>query len=116
MAVDAWEPRPYVEARNPIKKFVGKLVGKLLGATEGLGHYFGGPGENGPTEKFPALVRGEQKVNVDEMKLGGSGSRTAMDGVRVGQETVRARYVINAAGGYSDKISAMIGDASFKVS
>ncbi len=30
-------------------------------------------------------------------------------------QVVRAKYVVNAAGGYSDKISAMIGDESFKV-
>ena len=36
--VEAWEPRPYVDARNPFKKFVGKFVG----AAEELGNYFGG--------------------------------------------------------------------------
>ena len=31
------------------------------------------------------------------------------------KEAVRAKYVINCAGGFSDKISAMIGDDSFKI-
>ena len=42
--------------------------------------------------------------------MGGSGSRTAMDGVVVGREKIRARYAVNCAGGASDKIAAMIGD------
>ena len=42
--------------------------------------------------------------------MGGSGSRAAMDGVVVDREKVRARYVVNCAGGASDKIAAMIGD------
>jgi len=48
-------------------------------------------------------------------QVGGSGSKKAMQGVTVGREKVRAKYIVNAAGGASDKISAMIGDASFKV-
>jgi len=32
-----------------------------------------------------------------------------------GKETVKARYVVNAAGVYSDKIAKMIGDSSFNV-
>ena len=49
------------------------------------------------------------------MKVGGSGSKRAMEGVTVSREKVRDKYIVNAAGGASDKISAMIGDASFKV-
>lgn len=33
------------------------------------------------------------------MKVGGSGSKRAMDGLTVGKEKVRAKYVINCAGG-----------------
>jgi len=33
------------------------------------------------------------------MKVGGSGSMRAMDGKVVEQETIKARYVVNAAGG-----------------
>ena len=56
-------------------------------APKGLGHYFGNPesGEGGPWEKFPVLVKGEEKVGVAEMKVGGSGSMKAMDGVVVEQ-------------------------------
>lgn len=32
-----------------------------------------------------------------------------------GEESVKAKYVINAAGVYSDEIAAMIGDTSFKI-
>ena len=62
-------------------------------APKGLGHYFGNPesGEGGPWEKFPALIKGEQKVGVAEMKVGGSGSMKAMDGVVVEKETIRAK-------------------------
>ena len=105
--VDHWEPKSFVESRN--------LLTKLTGAVKGLGNYFGGIGEFGPWQKFPALVKGEQKVDVESMKVGGSGSKKAMEGVTVGREKVRAKYIVNAAGGASDKISAMIGDASFKV-
>jgi len=105
--VDHWEPKSFVASRNLFKK--------LMGAAKGLGNYFGGIGENGPWQKFPALVKGEQKLDVEAMKVGGSGSKKAMDGATVGREKVRAKYIVNAAGGASDKISAMIGDASFKV-
>eukprot|EP00287_Rhodomonas_sp_CCMP768_P032020 CAMPEP_0202853424 /NCGR_PEP_ID=MMETSP1389-20130828/90475_1 /ASSEMBLY_ACC=CAM_ASM_000865 /TAXON_ID=302021 /ORGANISM="Rhodomonas sp., Strain CCMP768" /LENGTH=710 /DNA_ID=CAMNT_0049531973 /DNA_START=39 /DNA_END=2172 /DNA_ORIENTATION=+ len=100
-----WEPKSYLES-----------------SAEGLGNYYGGVGENGPTESHPELKVMRNKVSVPEMKVGGSGSRAANDGVVVGEEEVRAgkeevkaRYVVNAAGGFSDKISAMIGDDSFKV-
>lgn len=109
--VDHWEPRSFANSQNPFKK----IIAKIAGGTKGVGNYFGGVGENGPWQKFPALVKGEQKVDVEAMKVGGSGSRKAMDGVSVGTEVVRAKYIVNAAGGYSDKISAMIGDESFKV-
>ena len=93
------------------------LFAKKGEAPKGLGHYFGNPesGEGGPWEKFPALIKGEQKVGVAEMKVGGSGSMKAMDGVVVEQETIRARYVVNCAGGFSDKIAKMIGDDSFNI-
>ena len=42
--------------------------------------------------------------------MGGSGSKRAMGGVTVGSETIRARYVVNAAGGASDKIAKMVGE------
>jgi glycerol-3-phosphate dehydrogenase len=109
--VNHWEPEDFVDQQNPLKK----IAGKIAGGARSLGNYFGGPGENGPWDKFPALVRGRQHVDVEDMKLGGSGSKKAMGGVSVGKEKVRAKYIVNAAGGFSDKISAMIGDDSFKV-
>ena len=48
------------------------------------------------------------QVSVEDMKVGGSGSKRAMGGVTVGDETIRARYVVNAAGGASDKIAKMV--------
>lgn len=47
--------------------------------------------------------------------LGGSGSRTAMNGVVIETETFKAKYIVNAAGSYSDKIAGMIGDHFFKI-
>ncbi len=55
------------------------------------------------------------KVDVTDMLTGGSGSWNAVDGVTVGIETVRCRYVINCAGGASDRIARMIGDDSFYI-
>ena len=68
------------------------------------------------TRGRPVKTSGKgRKVTVDEMKIGGSGSHSAMNGKSVELETFKARYVVNAAGGYSDKIAAMIGDDSFKI-
>ena len=58
---------------------------------------------------------GGTKTTVDEMKVGGSGAKTAMGGVTVGTESYRARFVVNAAGGNADKISRMIGDDGFEI-
>ena len=58
---------------------------------------------------------GGDKVQVEDMKTGGSGSWNAVKGVTVGREIVKARYVINCAGSSSDKISQMIGDDSFVI-
>ena len=106
-----WEPKDYADAQNPLKKLA-KAIG---GATENLGNYFGGFGEGGPWEKFPQLLKGKQKVTVEDMKVGGSGAMKAMDGVTVGHETIKAKYVINCAGGASDKVARMVGDDSFTI-
>lgn len=64
----------------------------------------------------PPVGSGENsKVNVEEMLKGGSGSCSVVKGVPVKAETVHARYVVNCAGGGSDKISKMIGDNSFTI-
>eukprot|EP01065_Artemidia_motanka_P012962 TRINITY_DN1713_c0_g1_i1.p1 TRINITY_DN1713_c0_g1~~TRINITY_DN1713_c0_g1_i1.p1 ORF type:complete len:522 (+),score=125.84 TRINITY_DN1713_c0_g1_i1:96-1661(+) len=49
------------------------------------------------------------------LRAGGSGSRECTGGVVVGEETVRARYVINCAGGGSAEVARLIGDDSFVV-
>ena len=54
-------------------------------------------------------------VKVDDMLVGGSGSSPTLKGLLTHTETIRARYVINAAGGASDRVSGLIGDDSFKI-
>ena len=58
---------------------------------------------------------GGAKVSVEDMKTGGTGGSAAVNGVTVTMETVRARYIVNAAGSYSDRIAKMIGDDSFTI-
>ena len=84
-------------------------------AAEGLGNYYGGEGEGGPWEKFPELKQQKQAVSVEDMKVGGSGSMRAAGGERVTCQTVKARYVVNCAGGASDKVAKMVGDHSFDI-
>jgi glycerol-3-phosphate dehydrogenase len=54
-------------------------------------------------------------VSVDDMKVGGSGSRKIQRGETFEKEITKAKYVINCAGSYSDKIANMIGDETFKI-
>jgi hypothetical protein len=63
----------------------------------------------------PSVGTGGSRIGIEEMKLGGSGSAAIMNGRIVGRETIRTRFVVNAAGNYSDKIAAMIGDNSFTI-
>jgi hypothetical protein len=72
-----WEPAEYVQ----------KLA-------DGLGNYYGGVGEGGPWEKFPVLKKGTQKVSVEDMKVGGSGSQRASGGQTVETETLRAWWAM----------------------
>jgi len=114
---DHWEPQQYVDAQaaqGPLG-WLRTLMGHTAEATEALGNYFGGVGEGGPWEKFPALVKGKQTVDVADMKVGGSGSMRAMDGTVVEREQIRAKYIVNCAGGASDKIAKMVGDDSFTI-
>jgi len=114
--LDHWEPAEYVEAhKSPLHKVADALMGRGREAVSALGQYFGGPDEGGPWKDYPQLQRQEQKVSVDDMKVGGSGSMRAMRGESVGKETVRARYVVNCAGGASDVVARMIGDDSFAI-
>ncbi len=55
------------------------------------------------------------KVDVEDMLVGGSGSQKVMSGEVVNTEWIRCKYIINCAGGYSDKIARMIGDESFTI-
>lgn len=57
----------------------------------------------------------EKSISVEEMKVGGSGSISVMDGEVVEKETIKCRYIVNAAGGGSDKIAKLIGDESFYI-
>mmetsp|Transcript_5336 Transcript_5336/g.8942 ORF Transcript_5336/g.8942 Transcript_5336/m.8942 type:complete len:716 (-) Transcript_5336:482-2629(-) len=105
-----WEPREFVQTSlDPLSK-----VRQALQPTK-LGSYFGGENEGGPWQEYPELKKSEQRVDIEDMKVGGSGSKRAMNGVVVDHEVVRARYVVNCGGGASDKISEMIGDDSFKI-
>jgi L-2-hydroxyglutarate oxidase LhgO len=55
------------------------------------------------------------KVAVEDMFTGGSGSWNAVNGKTFKEEKITARYIVNAAGGASDKIANMIGDKSFVI-
>jgi hypothetical protein len=85
--MEHWEPKEFVEATGggPLSA----LRKALSAAAPALGRYFGGEDEAGPWKDYPQLVKGEQAVDVEAMKVGGSGSRRAMGGVTVARETVR---------------------------
>jgi hypothetical protein len=85
------------------KRRVGRVVSKLTPLTK-LVAQAGKP-----------LGSGGEKVSVEDMKVGGSGSSKIQHGVTVAHETIRTKFVINCAGGASDKIANMIGDTSFKI-
>ncbi|GMH76405.1 hypothetical protein TL16_g07070 [Triparma laevis f. inornata] len=70
-------------------------------------------GEGKAKDSRKPVGTGGSRVSVDEMMVGGSGSMSANDGVVVGTEKIK--FIVNAAGGGSDKISAMIGDDSFTI-
>lgn len=59
--------------------------------------------------------KGGRTVKVDDMFIGGSGSTRIQEGLPVKEEKIYARYVVNCAGGASDKIARMIGDDSFTI-
>ena len=64
---------------------------------------------------LPTVGKGGKRVTVEEMRTGGSGSQSQLDGVCVAVEKFRAKYIVNAAGSGSDTIAKMIGDKSFKI-
>ena len=63
-----------------------------------------------PTLALTLTLTPNPNPSPNPKQVGGSGSKRAMGGVTVGSETVRARYVVNAAGGASDKIAKMVGE------
>lgn len=54
-------------------------------------------------------------IDVETMKVGGSGSSQVQQGETVSLDSYRSRYVINCAGSFSDRIANMIGDDSFVI-
>jgi len=81
------------------------------------------PAAFNPSDSFQKLVSkarrpiggGGSPISVLEMLTGGSGSWKANRGETVEVEKVKAKFVINSAGGFSDKIANMIGDNSFNI-
>jgi len=63
----------------------------------------------------PPKGSGGNRVTVEDMFTGGSGSRKAMNGRIIDTEKIQSKYIINCAGGYSDRVAAMIGDTSFTI-
>merc|ERR1719502_1174711 len=59
--------------------------------------------------------QGGRRVDIDEMRVGGTGSSSVMNGKVVEVESIKCKYIVNAAGSASDKIAKMVGDNSFKI-
>lgn len=99
--------RPYLQVVFPILSSIIAIV--IFAITK--------PSQSKKSEaKVPESVgTGGNPVGLDEMKLGGSGSAAVMNGRTVGTESIRTKYIVNAAGNYSDKIASMIGDNSFTI-
>ena len=95
----------------------GTVLALVVVALLGLLARGGGRGGRGfgAASDLKPVGGGGRQCSVEEMKTGGSGSAGAVDGQTVGTETYRARFVVNAAGSASDRVSAMIGDKSFKI-
>lgn len=88
----------------------------VLSALKGQEHADRAEKKNTADAKFdPSTQMANTPVTVEEMKVGGTGSRTQMKGETVRLESYKAKYVVNCAGSYSDKIANMIGDTSFEI-
>jgi L-2-hydroxyglutarate oxidase LhgO len=125
-----WEPKAYVEppvtssastllgagAAVAVAAAVAAMKGSMLGLLM-VAVAAGGLGIrqlwNSPAVK--SVGTGGENVTVPQMAAGGSGSSSVLGGVTVATETVRARFVVNAAGGGSDSIARMVGDESFTI-
>jgi hypothetical protein len=57
----------------------------------------------------------DKPVQIEDMLVGGSGSSQVLQGIETAQEHVHAKYIINCAGGASDRVAGLIGDDSFKI-
>lgn len=70
-----------------------------------------------PPVSAPAspVGKGGSVLGIEDMKVGGSGSASVMQGKTIEIETIKTRYVINCAGCAADTIAQMIGDDSFKI-
>lgn len=71
----------------------------------------------GPSPASKAAVQGQggDAVSVDQSHYGGSGAQSYVGGAVVETETIRARYIVNAAGGAADQVAKMVGDTSFYI-
>jgi glycine/D-amino acid oxidase-like deaminating enzyme len=56
-----------------------------------------------------------KSVTIEDMLVGGSGSSQALEGIETGKEYVHAKFIINCAGGASDRVAGLIGDDSFQI-
>lgn len=94
-----------LEAHPLIVYFVTLVVSVVLV----LAFHSGAPSEEkvAPLKKatscmdIPTVGDNGRMVTVEEMKVGGSGSAAVMQGETVEVETIRTKYVVNAAGCYS---------------
>jgi L-2-hydroxyglutarate oxidase LhgO len=112
-----WIKLPYVSAVCAVLVLMPDLLSRVGASAVAADEV----GESGSSTKgsrgacAPPVGEGGEKVSIDSMRVGGSGSREAQAGEVVETEVVRARFVVNCAGSYSDKIANMIGDDSFKI-
>jgi len=95
--------------------FVGLFFIKTALIPEGKIDMQGIPIEKLVEQATPPKGGGGTKVTVGDMLKGGSGWVRSVRGETLDVETVRARYIINCAGGASDEIASLIGDNSFKI-
>jgi hypothetical protein len=56
-----------------------------------------------------------KSVNIEDMLVGGSGSSQPLEGIETAKEYVHANFIINCAGGASDRVAGLIGDDSFQI-
>jgi FAD dependent oxidoreductase len=63
----------------------------------------------------PPQGTGGQRVQVEDMVQGGSGSAHVLHGKRLSKSKIQCKYIINCAGGSSDKVARLIGDDSFTI-